>query len=52
MAWHDFFDYLLDNNVNIEYGSSYVTITRNNKYINLFYKETFLYAQISPGWII
>jgi hypothetical protein len=52
LAWHDLFDYLLDNNVNIEYGPSYVKITKDNKLINLYYKETFLYAQISPGWII
>jgi len=52
IAWHDLFDYILDNNVNIEHGTSYVKITRKNKYINLYYKETYLYAQISPGWII
>jgi hypothetical protein len=52
MAWHDLFDYILNNNVNIEHGNSYVKITRKNKYINFYYKETYLYAQISPGWII
>ena len=52
IAWHDLFDYLFDNNVNIEHGSSFVKITRKNKVINLYYKETYLYAQISPGWII
>lgn len=52
MAWHDLFEYLLNENVNIEHGSFYVKITRKNKVINLYYKETFLYAQISPGWII
>jgi len=52
LAWHDLFDYLFNNNVNIEHGSSYVKITRKNKVINLYYKETYLYAQISPGWIV
>jgi competence protein ComGC len=51
-AWYDLFEYLLENNVNIENGSMYVKITRNNKLINLYYKETYIYAQISPGWII
>jgi competence protein ComGC len=51
-AWHDLLDYLLENNVNLENGSSYLKITRKNKLINLFYKETYFYAQISPGWII
>lgn len=51
-AWYDLFNYLLENNVNIENGSIYVKITRNNKLINLYYKETYIYAQISPGWII
>ncbi len=51
-AWYDLLYYLLEDNVNIEKGSYYVKITRNNKLINLYYKETYIYAQISPGWII
>jgi hypothetical protein len=51
-AWHDLFDYLLEENVNLKSGSSYLRISKKSKLINLFYKETYLYAQISPGWII
>lgn len=51
-AWYDFFDYLLEENVNLNKGDSYIKITKKSKLINLYYKETYLYAQISPGWIL
>ena len=51
-AWHDLFNYLLEENVNLESGSSYFRISKKSKLINLYYKETYLYAQVSPGWII
>ncbi len=51
-AWYDLLDYLFEENVNLGNGSSYVKITRKNKLINFYYKETYIYAQISPGWII
>ncbi len=51
-AWFDLFEYLFEGNVNLEKGSSYIEISRYTKLINLYYKETYLYAQISPGWII
>jgi hypothetical protein len=50
-AWNESLHDLLGNNVNINKGSNYVEITRNVKQINLYYKEIYIYAQISPGWI-
>jgi len=50
-AWNDLMEELLEENVNITEQSTYVEITRNIKQINLYYKETYIYAQISPGWI-
>jgi len=41
----------LVNNVDINKGSNYVEITKKIKQVNLYYKEIYIYAQISPGWI-
>jgi hypothetical protein len=51
-AWYDLFDYLFEDNVYLNKGSSYIKMTKKSKLINLYYKETYLYAQISPGWIL
>jgi hypothetical protein len=50
-AWNESLHSFLGNNVNINKGSNYVEITRKVKQINLEYKEIYIYAQISPGWI-
>ncbi|MCX6666950.1 MAG: hypothetical protein NTV74_01720 [Euryarchaeota archaeon] len=50
-AWNESLHDLLGNNVNINKGSNYVEITRKIKQINLEYREIYIYAQISPGWI-
>jgi len=50
-AWNDLMEELLEENVNITEQPTYVEITRKTKQINLYYKETYIYAQISPGWI-
>lgn len=50
-AWNETLYDLLGSNVNINKGSNYVEITRKVKQINLEYKEIYIYAQISPGWI-
>lgn len=51
-AWYDLFEYIFEENVNLNKGSSYIKLTKKSKLINLYYKETYLYAQISPGWIL
>lgn len=50
-AWNDLMEELLEENVNITEQPTYVEITKNIKQINLYYKETYIYAQIGPGWI-
>jgi len=50
-AWNELLHNLLGNNVNITKGLNYVEIIPNGKQINLEYKEIYIYAQISPGWI-
>jgi len=50
-AWNESLYSFLGNNVNINKGSNYVEITKKVKQINLYYKEIYIYAQISPGWI-
>jgi hypothetical protein len=50
-AWNESLHDLLGSNVNISKGSNYVEITKKVKQINLYYKEIYIYAQISPGWI-
>jgi len=50
-AWNDLMEELLEENVNIVEQPTYVEITKKTKQINLYYKETCIYAQISPGWI-
>ncbi len=53
-AWNGLMEELLEENVNIKEQSTYVEIkenTVNPKQINLYYKEIYIYAQISPGWI-
>ena len=50
-AWNDLMEELLEENVNITEQPTYVEITRKTKQINLYYKEVYIYAQISPGWI-
>lgn len=50
-AWNESLHSFLGNNVNINKGPYYVEITKNVKQINLYYKEIYIYAQISPGWI-
>jgi hypothetical protein len=53
-AWNESLYNLLGSNVNINKGSNYVEIKPkeiNPKAINLYYKKTYIYAQISPGWI-
>ena len=50
-AWNDLMEELLEENVNITEQPTYVEITRKTKQINLYYKEIYIYAQISPGWI-
>lgn len=51
-AWYSLLEYLMEENVNINKGSEYVTVTKKTKEINFYYKATYIYAQISPGWII
>lgn len=51
-AWYSLLEYLMEENVNINKGSGYATVTKKTKEINFYYKETYIYAQISPGWII
>ena len=50
-AWYNYLNTSLEDNVNLEQGSYYVEITNNVKDINLYYKRTYIYAQVSPGWI-
>jgi len=49
-AWNESLYNFLGDNVNIEKGSNYVEVTEKVKQINLYYKEIYIYAQISPGW--
>lgn len=49
-AWNGLMEDLLENNVNIAEQPTYVEITKNTKQINLYYKEIYIYAQVSPGW--
>lgn len=52
-AWYSLLEYLLEENVNIDKGSRYTEVTNKpGKEINFYYKETYIYAQIGPGWII
>lgn len=53
-AWYSLLDSSLEDNVNIAKGSNYVEITKKvpGKQINLYYTRIYLYAQISPGWIV
>ena len=50
-AWYELLYNLLGDNVNIDKGSDYVEVTKKVKQINFYYKEIYIYAQISPGWI-
>jgi len=50
-AWNYLMKGLLEENVDITEQPTYVEIKNNIKQINLYYKETYIYAQISPGWI-
>jgi len=50
-AWNASMVDLLEEYVNITEQPTYVEITRKNKDINFHYKEIYIYAQISPGWI-
>lgn len=52
-AWYSLLEYLLEENVNIDKGPGYTEVTNKpGKEINFYYKETYIYAQIGPGWII
>lgn len=53
-AWYSLLNNSLGDNVDIAKGSKYVEITKKNPgdQINLYYTRIYLYAQISPGWII
>jgi len=54
IAWYSLLKYLLKENVNIDKGSEYTEVSRKpypSKEINFYYKETYIYAQIGPGWI-
>jgi hypothetical protein len=50
-AWNESLHDFLGNNVYYNKGSNYVKITPKGKDIYLYYTETYIYAQISPGWI-
>ena len=50
-AWYNYLNNSLEDNVNLEQGAYYVEITDKVKQINLYYKRTYIYAQVSPGWI-
>ena len=53
-AWDSLLNNSLGDNVNIAKGSNYVEITKKEPgdQINLYYTRIYLYAQISPGWIV
>jgi len=53
-AWYALLTDLLEDNVNIDQGLDYVEVTDKDpgKTINFYYKKTYIYAQISPGWIV
>jgi len=53
-AWDSLLNNSLGDNVNIDKGSNYVEITKKEPgdQINLYYTRIYLYAQISPGWIV
>jgi len=52
-AWYSLLEYLLEENVNIDKGLGYTEVTKKpGKEINFYYKKTYIYAQIGPGWII
>lgn len=53
-AWNSLLNNSLGDNVNIDKGSNYVEITKKEPgdQINLYYTRIYLYAQISPGWIV
>ncbi|UCH72403.1 MAG: hypothetical protein JSW62_02330 [Thermoplasmatales archaeon] len=51
VSWDDLMEELLEENVNINMDSDSVEVTKKTKQINLYYKEIYIYAQISPGWI-
>jgi len=50
-AWNETMYNFLEDNVVITKGLNYVQIDKKVKQINLYYKEIYIYAQISPGWI-
>jgi hypothetical protein len=53
-AWYSLLNNSLGDNVNIAKGSKYVEITKKEPgdQINLYYTRIYIYAQISPGWVI
>jgi len=55
-AWYDLLNTSLKDDVDVEYhlGPSHVTVKQimpGGRLINFYYKETYIYVQISPGWI-
>ena len=50
-AWYNFFNASLGDNANIIKTANYVEIQEKDKEIDLYYKRTYIFAQISPGWI-
>ncbi len=52
-AWNDSLSNMQDlvENANIEKGPNYVEITPNGKDINFYYKRSYIYVQVGPGWV-
>jgi hypothetical protein len=51
VAWKNLTENYLGDNVNYVLGTDDVEITQKTKTINFYYKRTYIYAQIGPGFI-
>ena len=50
-AWKEYLEEILEDNVNYIVNDDNVELTKKVKNVNFYYKRTYIYAQISPGWI-